>query len=995
MDSSSERHVIGTISNKVFKARNDNECSYVNIAFEQFEDDSPAKKIYEKLNIREFFCEEEKEQVFLTSNASNVISKFGKDKLLKFKVSPSPNPDNKCKFTVYYENISTVPIDDFIEIFKVPLPDANAPTICLSMRPSTRYVMLETDDYFVSCDDVDDLDDDLKMPTKTFPTLQEAQRYIRTNIETAIVNCDVPVRDAIRINKNGVNFLDLQISEELKKALDMMVNEFSIAYDESIKPDISASGAEELVNKFLGSMPVPKADSKLFEHLQSLLRAALHKHILKHNIVVTNELYIAHKEEIENIVQLVSSKIKVIKRLYGPFVAGAPKEITYGDSASNSEIGGYEVTLSVPQEAMTSFSTKDPENSTIRYFDYSALEKFIKNADSEAGQRKYLVQLKNWQNIGTKYDFINDDKLINNYCFPLLASIFKDLKPSHLSHLRTNIKAQRVLKKNEARVNSAMSLIESVCNLESNRTKYFSRLMETQKCQEFVRDYVVEHSSDMLERYQKEKIDAVNKQNTKLKKQQTELENKVQELNKQIKSLTTRAEKLGTVEKATATPAHSSDKTISSEQYNVLKSEYTALQNDYSKLKKEMLDLSHTKEQIQKELQSEVNNLSSRYLDMHSMLKAFTSSTKPASHILSFRSSPVSKLSLDNISKSRNRFVEELTRVLRSMGRDIERNKLVSMIITIAQNQFTVLAGLPGSGKTSFVKCMGKALNLGNRMHKIPVARGWTSQRDILGYWNSLAGMFQAAPTGLWELLNTLHVENNPKEVTPAILLLDEMNLSSPEHYFSSFMDLADDENERRIFTGSPDTPYLHVPDYLHFIGTVNSDDTVNILSPRMLDRSAVILFDEKPSQAGDLKTRKLSSEPMPTYSAQDWMTLFTSEDNPENSIYSMLSEIEEQLYNDNQELGQRIVISYRKHQQIISFLTVAIPMLGNTELALDFATRQFILPMINGMGEGFGNRLDGLLEILMKTKLERSAKILQHIIAEGADRMNCYQFLA
>ena len=290
---------------------------------------------------------------------------------------------------------------------------------------------------------------------------------------------------------------------------------------------------------------------------------------------------------------------------------------------------------------------------------------------------------------------------------------------------------------------------------------------------------------------------------------------------------------------------------------------------------------------------------------------------------------------------------------------------------------------------------MGKALNLGNRMHKVPVARGWTSQRDILGYWNSLAGMFQAAPTGLWEMLNTLDGEKSPEQVTPALLLLDEMNLSSPEHYFSSFMDLADGESERTIFTGSPEKSYLRVPDYLHFRGTVNSDDTVNILSPRMLDRSAVILFEEKPSQAEDFKSKRSIQEPMLTYSAKDWMTLFNPDDTPDNAAYNVLTEIEELLYDDNHDLGQRIVISYRKHQQIINFLSVAIPMLSNTESALDFATKQFVLPMINGMGEGFGNRLERLESILATANLDDSANILQRIIAEGSDRMNSYQFLA
>ena len=227
----------------------------------------------------------------------------------------------------------------------------------------------------------------------------------------------------------------------------------------------------------------------------------------------------------------------------------------------------------------------------------------------------------------------------------------------------------------------------------------------------------------------------------------------------------------------------------------------------------EVNSLKLTKSKIEKELQSEVSDLSSRYLDMHSMLKAFTSPKQVIGKGFSFESAPVDTgIKLDNISKSRNKFIEELRQSMKSYGRDISKHKLASMVVSIAQNQFTILAGLPGSGKTSFVKTMGKALNLRNRLHTIPVARGWTSQRDILGYWNSLTSSFQSAPTGLWELLTTLNSEKDPAAVSPAILLLDEMNLSAPEHYFSSFMQLADGESERKIFTGSPELPYLNIP---------------------------------------------------------------------------------------------------------------------------------------------------------------------------------------
>lgn len=50
-----------------------------------------------------------------------------------------------------------------------------------------------------------------------------------------------------------------------------------------------------------------------------------------------------------------------------------------------------------------------------------------------------------------------------------------------------------------------------------------------------------------------------------------------------------------------------------------------------------------------------------------------------------------------------------------------------------------------------------------------------------------------------------------------SIILLDEFNLSQPEHYFSQFMEMADPESKRELSTGDPDEPYFIIPEYLRF----------------------------------------------------------------------------------------------------------------------------------------------------------------------------------
>lgn len=968
MDVANFRTVVGVVENKVFEAKNKNECAYVDVAFEKFIDDSNSQKkySYSKINFREFFCDSN--QVFLTSQAGSVINKYGEGKLIQLKVSLSPNQENKCKYTVYYENISDIHSEDIIEVIQSELPDPNFPVVTLSSRPTTKYVMFETNVYIVSSENNFPF---CKGYYSEFSSLEEAKAKLEISLKA--------YRDGEQVSGDDEDTECSSESELFNNFKEHFIETNTDRYIEQFPERSDTDTERNQVTNFVLSL-----DKALPDDANNLLVNCILARINKNLVKLQNAEDDSNVESFDEELQRLIDKIEVKKVFVGPFLITTPKTL---------DDGMYEFTISIPTSAASSFKTKDPENATTRRFEYSALEEFVQQVNVAGLQRKYIVQMKNWQNNGEKLDYIDNKKLVEKYCLPILNPVFKDLKPNQMSHFNTNARANKLLQKNEKRVQRALHVIETVCNFDVARQKFFNLLAVTPECSRFIATYMAEHSQDMLAKYQREMIADVKNQHEALVREKNELEGKLASIRKEYKNLENNIKNFS--EKNSKTESVVLAKTVPSAEHEVLKSEHKKLIHECDDLKIEVDRLNRTRDNIHKELRTEVSDLSTRYLDMHSMLKAFTSSPKSNNASLSFVSAPVSKVSLDNISKSRNRYIEELSRVLKGMGRNIDRSKLISMMITIAQNQFTVLAGLPGSGKTSFVKCMGKALNLGNRMHKVPVARGWTSQRDILGYWNSLAGMFQAAPTGLWEMLNTLDGEKSPEQVTPALLLLDEMNLSSPEHYFSSFMDLADGESERTIFTGSPEKSYLRVPDYLHFIGTVNSDDTVNILSPRMLDRSAVILFEEKPSQAEDFKSKRSIQEPMLTYSAKDWMTLFNPDDTPDNAAYNVLTEIEELLYDDNHDLGQRIVISYRKHQQIINFLSVAIPMLSNTESALDFATKQFVLPMINGMGEGFGNRLEKLESILATANLDDSANILQRIIAEGSDRMNSYQFLA
>ncbi len=139
----------------------------------------------------------------------------------------------------------------------------------------------------------------------------------------------------------------------------------------------------------------------------------------------------------------------------------------------------------------------------------------------------------------------------------------------------------------------------------------------------------------------------------------------------------------------------------------------------------------------------------------------------------------------------------------------------------------------------------------------VSVGADWTSNEQVLGYPDGLDKM-RYVRTRTLDLI--LRAHNSP--ALPHFLILDEMNLSHVERYFSDFLSAIEAEEPLSLHSdknadGSPalrdGVPgEVNIPPNLFIIGTVNVDETTYMFSPKVLDRANVLEFRAKADEITD-----------------------------------------------------------------------------------------------------------------------------------------------
>lgn len=435
--------------------------------------------------------------------------------------------------------------------------------------------------------------------------------------------------------------------------------------------------------------------------------------------------------------------------------------------------------------------------------------------------------------------------------------------------------------------------------------------------------------------------------------------------------------------------------------------EYDRIQNKISALKRESEHLEYNKGQLEKFKESLGRDIDGITRDIREKIVSLAGSKMDADIIdFMFRTIqdqrtvvPVKNVQIVHPEEIETELpIEELIRIFmdnmnNKAKRRITYNEAINLMVSITQNFITVLAGLPGVGKTTLCTIIAKTLGLyGKRFIKIPVERGWTSRKDLIGYYNPISKTIEKTNIDFYDCLVSVDSEQKQgRGNIPYLVLLDEANLSPIEHYWANFMTLCDSHTDDPIVIGEDCRFYLS--DGFRMVATINYDHTTETLSHRFLDRAWVILIEAPDSH--DMLEYAYTEEDVDNSSKIIDFHLLKKYfmPNKEDVLQPQVSNVMNEIINLFR-LCQPV--SARSIKAVLNYCVVAQRLMDLSKenlVPLDFAVSQKILPLINGNGDVYLDMMDKLINICKQNSLFRCTSTLEAIKENGIQQYGYFNF--
>lgn len=281
--------------------------------------------------------------------------------------------------------------------------------------------------------------------------------------------------------------------------------------------------------------------------------------------------------------------------------------------------------------------------------------------------------------------------------------------------------------------------------------------------------------------------------------------------------------------------------------------------------------------------------------------------------------------------------------------------------LSLKTRGFVILSGISGMGKTWLAESYATAVNAKSLL--VPVAPNWTTNEDLLGYFNPLTKNYQDTPFSQFLRQAAAEYEQNGDLAKPYHLILDEMNLARVEYYFAKFLSAMEIRARDKValIELAPGETIL-LPPNLYFIGTVNIDETTHSFADKIYDRAQLIELTL--SRAVLVKYLEL------TFSKED-------------EIIAVITKIWDAIH-------EIAPFAFRVLAEIKAYLQEADKLEVSWQEALDEQLLQKILPKLKGTDWQLGKALEEFIDIAkthqFSLSLEKAQKMhddfLQHGIA-------------
>ncbi|MEY9866519.1 MoxR-like ATPase [Peribacillus sp. B2I2] len=341
---------------------------------------------------------------------------------------------------------------------------------------------------------------------------------------------------------------------------------------------------------------------------------------------------------------------------------------------------------------------------------------------------------------------------------------------------------------------------------------------------------------------------------------------------------------------------------------------------------------------------------------------------------------------------------------------------LLQFYIGLRTDQLVVLAGSPGTGKTSLVEGFSKAVDAELRI--IPVQPNWLDKSDLLGFLNPIEKTYVSTPF----LDAILEAKNNPSKLF--FICLDEMNLAHIEYYFAEFLsklqtdrkiqlysenfkfEIEEELSERYFYfqekvadmslevylasQGQNDInnyfqmkkqlyfiqtyqPLLEIPENIRFIGTINKDETTKDLSPKVVDRSFLMKIDP----VNEIEMVKAREYVLKLSIPREQVEISVEDFQVENGQKS--EKEKKKFHTMKEQLGQFNLHLTNRFDRAVNQM-IGAGVLDSADL-IDIVSASLILPKINT--DSYDTDLDRLMSILqsfINKETKRSYSVLNEM---------------